>query len=652
MSTQKKLISLCFATVFTLGLAACGGGGGDAPVASMMDGDGSPEGKYILSGTMIPVEDVPNIVITVDSGESETFAGLGTVECASDEGCSGTVVDGVLTIMGDLLIVNVDPDLDSETATVLAGLAVDMLPDAPDPAIGQREAISSAIAAANTAVGVVTDAATDEEVAAADTAIAAAKMAIADAANVPAEEAAANSGTVSVLETALANAKTSRTAVIAAAAAAEVVRLAAEAAEAEAATKAVVTKAAGTKAKAIGEVKPDNMPLDVDVDVTVTADRAGPEIKVEGDDDFTHVMGPMYSLMHDADDDGNVVQEIVLVDHTITAPKRTSFAKEHTLNVSTDTTNDAGGVTNEALMIGAGSAPLVKLDGYAAGPGVGESEHTLKAEDTSADNMVDAAEVVGTYDGAPGTYRCNGDTDCTVTLARDAMGEVTTAVTGDWIFTPNPGAKVYVVDTEYTSFGVWLRRTTDADGVLTYNMVDTFATGMSATTAVAGVTGTASYKGSALGVYVHNVLDLAGEVASATGGSFTADATLTATFMQTEDDQATMGVNEGGQIAPIDMNTISGTINNFELAGGEQQNWSVELMRSEEYGVTVDGVADVAFAGKTKGGGAEGDYSGRFYGGTGDAGDVVAPGEVAGEFTANLLNGNVAGGFGATKQDD
>ena len=32
MSTQKNLITLCFATVFTFGLAACGGGGGDAPV--------------------------------------------------------------------------------------------------------------------------------------------------------------------------------------------------------------------------------------------------------------------------------------------------------------------------------------------------------------------------------------------------------------------------------------------------------------------------------------------------------------------------------------------------------------------------------------------------------------------------------------------
>ena len=38
MSTQKNLITLCFAAVFTLGLAACGGGGGgDAPVTGTTD---------------------------------------------------------------------------------------------------------------------------------------------------------------------------------------------------------------------------------------------------------------------------------------------------------------------------------------------------------------------------------------------------------------------------------------------------------------------------------------------------------------------------------------------------------------------------------------------------------------------------------------
>ena len=183
-------------------------------------------------------------------------------------------------------------------------------------------------------------------------------------------------------------------------------------------------------------------------------------------------------------------------------------------------------------------------------------------------------------------------------------------------------------------------------------MVDTFAMGTEATAAVTAVEGTATYAGSALGVYVHNVLDPAGEVASATGGSFTADAELTASFGQTMEDATTDAI-EAGQIAPIDTNTISGTIDNFELAGGEQQNWSVELMRSGKYEVTNG----VTFAGATKGGGEAGKYSGQFYGAAsrevdGQDDEDIAPSTVAGEFTANFLNGNVAGGFGATKQDD
>ena len=204
-----------------------------------------------------------------------------------------------------------------------------------------------------------------------------------------------------------------------------------------------------------------------------------------------------------------------------------------------------------------------------------------------------------------------------------------------------------MVDTEYASFGVWLKRTTDADGVLTYNMVDTFAMGKPATTAVTAVQGTATYAGSALGVYVHNVLDPAGEVASSTGGMFTADAELTATFGQITGDDP-----KANTIAGAYTNTITGTIDNFDLAGGEAQSWSVELMRSGKY-VTAD--QTVTFTGDTKGGGEPGAYSGQFYGGTGaddDANGLVAPGEVAGEFTANFLNGNVAGGFGATKQKD
>ena len=55
MSTQKNLITLCIATVFTLGLAACGGGG-DAPVTGMMDDTTTPDpttiaGQTVPSGT-------------------------------------------------------------------------------------------------------------------------------------------------------------------------------------------------------------------------------------------------------------------------------------------------------------------------------------------------------------------------------------------------------------------------------------------------------------------------------------------------------------------------------------------------------------------------------------------------------------------------
>ena len=77
---------------------------------------------------------------------------------------------------------------------------------------------------------------------------------------------------------------------------------------------------------------------------------------------------------------------------------------------------------------------------------------------------------------------------------RSAWSIIPPPLTSGWIFTPDEKAKVYVVDTEYASYGVWLKRTTDADGVLTYNMVDTFAMGTEATVAVTEVDGTASYK--------------------------------------------------------------------------------------------------------------------------------------------------------------
>ena len=110
-------------------------------------------------------------------------------------------------------------------------------------------------------------------------------------------------------------------------------------------------------------------------------------------------------------------------------------------------------------------------------------EVTFDGDDRRLPAGIEAKRRAGTYDGAPGTYRCNGrHRGLHGRAQRDSKGKVSiVAMSAGWIFTPDPGAKVYVVDTEYASYGVWLKRTTDADGVLTYNMVDTFAMGTPAT---------------------------------------------------------------------------------------------------------------------------------------------------------------------------
>ena len=88
--------------------------------------------------------------------------------------------------------------------------------------------------------------------------------------------------------------------------------------------------------------------------------------------------------------------------------------------------------------------------------------------------MDEAFETAGTYNGAPGTYRCNltGGVDCTVTL--DADGAID-GMSDGWIFTPDAGATSDVADADYLHYGFWLMRTTDADGATTYNEVETFA---------------------------------------------------------------------------------------------------------------------------------------------------------------------------------
>ena len=390
--------------------------------------------------------------------------------------------------------------------------------------------------------------------------------------------------------------------------------------------------------------------------------------EVDGDADnnvtFTQAMDlgggtTMHVLTMDADDDGNVVEEVVIVTTDIEAPKATAFAKVagQTLDVDLDPATDGPDADTTAdndftaLAVDETSADvraLVMSSAFTAGTA---AVLTFDDDDTTTTATDEAFETAGTYNGAMGMYRCNGSADCTVTL--NAMGMIT-AMSDGWVFIPDDGATSDVPDSDYLHYGFWLQRTTDKDGVLEYDEVETFAgSSLDATGSVADVTGSATYSGGATGVYVHSVVNPDGTEASATSGHFTADVALTAYFGQTVDDPDTTS-NEAGQIPPGLLNSISGTINDFMLSGHDQgPGWSVSL----EQGAITTGTGTAS--GVAKGGGADGSYSATFHGpATHDHDDdttttevPIAPGSVVGEFNANFSNGSAAGGFGARKDD-
>ena len=420
--------------------------------------------------------------------------------------------------------------------------------------------------------------------------------------------------------------------------------------------EAAATKAAGTKATAIATEasQPDDDGLggaDANHMLAITRDADGTEVMITvdgavmGEPKFEEVMdlgggSTMHVRAMDADDDGNVVEEVVIVSTDIEAPKAVAFAEFESmdgmtpqeLGVSTDMTNDDPAVTFEALAVVESAAALVMSSAFAAGTA---ATLTFGGDDPN-DDMDEAFEAAGTYNGAMGTYKCNGGAnECTVTL--DAMGMITGMGTG-WIFTPDPGATSDQPNYDYLNYGFWLKRTTDADGVLTYNEVETFAGSSVVPSGNVGlVTGKADYEGGATGVYVRNV-STAGGSHSATSGHFTADASLTVYFGQVNDAEG------DGTIAPNLLNALTGTVDKFMLAGEEENKWSVALK-----GDIVEG--DGTASGSANGGGAAGTFSATFHGSVVEVGSVVPqPGSVVGEFNANFSNGSVAGGFGARKQ--
>ena len=377
--------------------------------------------------------------------------------------------------------------------------------------------------------------------------------------------------------------------------------------------------------------------------MTISRDADGTEVEIEdsamaGDDDpkFAQAMDLGDGLTMHVRDNGDGEEEVVMVSTDIDAPKATAFAMVHMLDANP---NDATPPVDQSLEIDVGNLAMIATDGITA---TGAGEITVPAAVADDENTMDmddltvaAFETAATFNGAMGTLKCAGTSPCTVTL--DGDGKITEVGNG-WQFTPAEGATVDVADTDYLYYGFWLMRTAQEDGSTEYNEVETFA--MSSLPASTGsdlddVEGSASYAGGATGVYVKNVHASDGTIETATSGHFTADVSLMAYF-------------GGDDVAVNKQNKVTGTIDNFMLAGGEENAWSVALAGERgDNANTISGTAN--------GGGAAGTFSGTYHGETpeteadDDDNARVAPGAVVGEFGANFSNGSVAGAFGARK---
>ena len=298
-------------------------------------------------------------------------------------------------------------------------------------------------------------------------------------------------------------------------------------------------------------------------------------------------------------DNGMGVQEVVGVHSDIEAPEAIPFAEVHELDFSTDGTNDAPEVTYEALRIVGFDMEVLERVMSAAFTAGTEATLRFAHDDPATHGTDEARELAGAYDGAAGTYRCNGVAQCTVTL--DANGSITAMSTG-WIFTPDPGTIVELRDEDYLHYGFWLKKTTDDEGAVTYNEVETFAgSSVPVSGNLAAVKGRATYEGGAAGVYVIKTRydPNTGELVDANSGHFAADARLTATFGQTAE----------RDIAPNQLYMLTGTIDNFVLSGREDNDWSVTLAGA------IDMAAGTA-SGTAEGGvmGLDGSFSAAFHG--------------------------------------
>ena len=441
-------------------------------------------------------------------------------------------------------------------------------------------------------------------------------------------------------------------------AAAEAARLAAEKAARAAVTKVANTKKAAITAEAGADtavlVRPFDGTSEITGDgtagtpgspavtnyrLTVKHDGSMSTVAVldennflKGDPKFSSVarFGDGQMLVRD---NSGTSREIIVLHTDIEADTPTAFSKVHTLDTGDDpdtTATDHKSLTIATAGSLAANISLGDIDlGVPAAPEGGTSTRPFD-DDVATTPNVNEGMHRGRFDGAMGTYTC-GSADCSVTV--DDEGEAT-GLLGTWTFTPDPGATVDVADTNYLYYGFWLDTTTKDGKVTSYDNVQTFAgVGSGLTTPTRGldaITGSAEYTGGATGVYVHEVSKADGSNDYSTSGRFTADV-----YMHIHFDGTTNRVP----------NSMRGSISNFELEHGEEQNWNVDIRGLVGTGYDLTSGSAVGMRGDTTG-----SLTGNFYGAAGEEA-TDPPAAVVGEFNANFVNGSAVGAYGARLDD-
>ena len=494
-------------------------------------------------------------------------------------------------------------------------------PVVPDPAIQQRADINSAITTADDAVGMVNDDASDATVTAAETAITAARTAITNAANVPAQERTAFTGTVDVIEGRLDTAKMSRQTAM------NDAQKAADAAMAVTASKLYAGIGATPLTGHAVTVDATSGAWSVDPAAVGTTDLAN-QVLTADEDTMVPANHGWTGMRHTASGDGvEGTYEAVVYSH----PDAPTVTEGAAFNVA----YPLDGTTGETATLDTSTAALA---GRVASPSF-DQDAGLKAFKPGENDI--RIMLAGSYHGVSGMYYCT-PTDRAVGCTADVADMGFTLAGGTWTFKPTVPTTALMDtsadDTEYASYGWWLHKAAN-DGAFAASAFAVYR-GTAPTVDIAALRGTATYTGGAAGKY-----SLRGDTGGTNdAGHFTADVTLEATFAA--------------------VHSISGTIDNFVGADGEDRDWSVALGKSIVAGggaitggLNADGTADTNNTGNQMttwtiggtAGAAAGEWSGNLHEEGDDGVPAIATGTFSSTYGQNGNDGRMVGAFGANE---